>query len=198
MTAEAAWTPIRTALAEAADYWVCTVRSDGRPHTVPVWGVWWRDGVVFSTVGSSVKSKNLRGNAKATVHLGSAQEVVIVDGTATEIIDPAELAEIGALFDMKYASGVANTYDLVTARQSGMTVCAVRAEVVRHWRSDDMFRSQRFTFDADGQPVLAESVGMPDLSSEVSDHGAEDTGDVRNVREKKEAMEAADDKVSPR
>jgi hypothetical protein len=163
MTAEAAWTPIRTALAEAADYWVCTVRPDGRPHTAPVWGVWWRDGVVFSTVGSSVKARNLRGNTRATVHLSSAQEVVIVDGVATEITDPGELAEIGALFDAKYAAGAANTYDLGTALQHGMAICAVRAQVVRHWRSDDMFRSQRFTFDAAGRPVLAESAGLPDL-----------------------------------
>ncbi len=197
MTAEAAWMPIRTALAEAADYWICTVRSDGRPHTVPVWGVWWRDGVVFSTVGSSTKVRNLRGNAKATVHLGSAQEVVILDGTATEITDHAELTEIGALFDTKYASGVANTYDLVTARQSGMAICAVRAEVVRHWRSDDMFRSQRFTFDADGRPVLAEPAGMPDLSSEAPDHGSEQGAhDAEGVW--KDDAEAAGDKVSPR
>ncbi|PYC80224.1 hypothetical protein C7C46_13115 [Streptomyces tateyamensis] len=167
MTAEAAFVPIRAALAEAADYWVCTVRADGRPHTVPVWGVWWRDSLVFSTVGGSVKARNLRGNARASVHLSSAQEVVILDGTAAEVTDEAELAEIGALFDAKYAGGAAGSYDLVTARQHGMAICAVRAEVVRQWTSDDMFRSRRFSFAADGSLSLAEA-GLPAVAEQVA------------------------------
>lgn len=163
MTAEIAWAPVRAKLAEAADYWVCTVRPDSRPHAVPVWAVWWRGAMVFSTVGFSVKAANLRHQPKATVHLGDAQEVVVLDGDAAEVTAPDELAEIGALFDTKYAGGVVNTYDLVASRASGMAIFAVRANLVRHWRSDDMFRSQRFTFEADGRPVLTESAGVPDF-----------------------------------
>lgn len=156
MTAEQAWAPVLTELTDAADYWVCTVRPDGRPHAAPVWGVWWRGSLVFSSIGFSVKVGNLRANDQVTVHLSSAQQVVIADGTATEIADPAELAELGALFDAKYADGAKGTYDLAASRAAGMAICAVRAEVVRQWSAEDMFHSQRFTFNADGAPVLDE------------------------------------------
>jgi len=32
-------------LSAAHNYWICTTRPDGRPHAVPVWGVWLDDAV---------------------------------------------------------------------------------------------------------------------------------------------------------
>lgn len=157
MTDDTAWDIVRTTVSEAQNYWICSVRPDGRPHAVPVWGVWWRGCVVFSTVGFSVKAANLRANSNVNVHLESAQDVVTIDGQATDVTGETELIEIGALFDAKYAATTGAAYDLIASRAAGMTICAVRPEVVRSWGAGNMFSSSRFTFDPDGYPVLAPS-----------------------------------------
>ncbi|WP_304453211.1 pyridoxamine 5'-phosphate oxidase family protein [Nocardiopsis sp. YSL2] len=41
------WGRARTVLADAPLYWVTTVRPDGRPHTVPLLGVWVDGSVCF-------------------------------------------------------------------------------------------------------------------------------------------------------
>ena len=35
-------------LTRSHDYWVATVRPDGRPHVMPVWGIWMDDALWFS------------------------------------------------------------------------------------------------------------------------------------------------------
>ena len=34
------WAEAERRLTASHDYWVATVRPDGRPHVMPVWGVW--------------------------------------------------------------------------------------------------------------------------------------------------------------
>jgi pyridoxamine 5'-phosphate oxidase-like protein len=34
------WSWAEERLAQSHDYWVATVQPDGRPHLMPVWGVW--------------------------------------------------------------------------------------------------------------------------------------------------------------
>ena len=49
-TAGAATWPETEGLLEAAElYWITTVRSDGRPHTTPLVGVWHDDAFWFCT-----------------------------------------------------------------------------------------------------------------------------------------------------
>src|ERR1700674_5664184 len=36
-------------LTRSHDYWVATVRPGGRPHVMPVWGVWIDDALWFSS-----------------------------------------------------------------------------------------------------------------------------------------------------
>jgi hypothetical protein len=35
-----AWDDVCARLAKSRNYWVATSRPDGRPHSMPVWGVW--------------------------------------------------------------------------------------------------------------------------------------------------------------
>src|SRR5439155_12821608 len=46
---ETSWSDAAARLESARNYWVATTRPDGRPHTMPVWGLWLDDAVVFST-----------------------------------------------------------------------------------------------------------------------------------------------------
>ena len=47
-------------LRKSRQYWMITVRPDGRPHVMPVWGLWRDDGFYFSTGGRSRKARNWR------------------------------------------------------------------------------------------------------------------------------------------
>ena len=37
------WSDVVEWLTAARNYWVCTTRADGRPHAMPVWGLWMDD-----------------------------------------------------------------------------------------------------------------------------------------------------------
>src|SRR5437879_1333607 len=74
------WTTER--IKRSHNYWICTTRPDGRPHAVPVWGVWVEDALYFSTDPNSRKAKNLAASPAISVHLESGDEVVILEGQA--------------------------------------------------------------------------------------------------------------------
>ena len=72
-------------LAAGRNYWVSTAGADGRPHAMPVWGVWLGDGVYFGTSPGSRKGRNLGRDPRCVVHLESGDEVVILEGEAEAI-----------------------------------------------------------------------------------------------------------------
>jgi general stress protein 26 len=72
-------------LEKSRNYWICTTRPDGRPHSIPVWGFWINGALYFGTARSSRKSRNLAHNSTVSVHLESGDDVVIIEGTAEEI-----------------------------------------------------------------------------------------------------------------
>ena len=65
-------------LRAAMSYWLATTRPDGRPHSMPVYGVLLGDEFWFGTMGQ--KSRNLRRQPYAIVHHESADDVAIVEG----------------------------------------------------------------------------------------------------------------------
>src|SRR5271166_5315537 len=62
-------------LAKARNYWICTARPDGRPHSIPVWGFWIDGALYFGTARSSRKSLNLAHNPAISIHLDSGDDV---------------------------------------------------------------------------------------------------------------------------
>ena len=55
-------------MAVAQNYWIATVRPDGRPHLTPVWGVW-VDGVFYFGSGPQTrKVRNLAENPSVAVY----------------------------------------------------------------------------------------------------------------------------------
>lgn len=73
------------------NYWITTVRPDGSPHTMIVWGVWLNGGFYFSTGQKSRKARNLAKNPSCIVCNELAQEAVIVEGEARLIRDTPKL-----------------------------------------------------------------------------------------------------------
>lgn len=84
------WPYVRHQLERARSYWICTVRPDGRPHSAPVWGVWVGGRLWFGTSPEAVKARNLAADPRVSVHLESAEDCVILEGTV-EVVPVADL-----------------------------------------------------------------------------------------------------------
>ncbi len=85
------WSWAEERLTAAHDYWVATVRPDGRPHVMPVWGVYLDRALWWSTSRSSRKFRNLERDPRCTVTSDDAYRPVVVDGVAEVRRDDASI-----------------------------------------------------------------------------------------------------------
>lgn len=72
-------------LEKSRNYWICTTRPDGRPHSIPVWGFWIDQTLYFGTARSTRKARNLAHDPAISVHLESGDDVVILEGKAAQV-----------------------------------------------------------------------------------------------------------------
>ena len=93
------WSWVVERLTEARSYWIATTRADGRPHVMPVWGVWVNDAFHFVTDTESLKARNIRRDPRAAVHLESGDEVVILEGILEEV---SPMPEMLSAYERKY------------------------------------------------------------------------------------------------
>ena len=82
--------------------YLATTHPDGRPHIMPIWGVWAEGAFFFSTAADSRKAKNLAANPNCAIATEDASEAVIVEGLAALETDPATLAEFTRAYKEKY------------------------------------------------------------------------------------------------
>lgn len=78
------WSHAEERLARSRNYWICTARPDGRPHSIPVWGMWIDGALYFGTAREARKAKNIANNPAVSIHLESGDDVVIMEGKAVE------------------------------------------------------------------------------------------------------------------
>src|ERR1041385_6481807 len=99
------WPHAAEVLAGASMYWVCSLRPDGRPHAVPVWGAY-VDRVLYLETGGhdTRKARNIDAAPRVVVHVERGEDVVIVEGTAARptALDPATFERIRDSFAAKY------------------------------------------------------------------------------------------------
>jgi general stress protein 26 len=81
------WNWAQKRLAESHDYMVVTVRPNGAPHAMPVWGIWLDYAFYFSTAATSRKARNLRRAPQCVVCTENATEAVIMEGVAQRLKD---------------------------------------------------------------------------------------------------------------
>jgi hypothetical protein len=81
------WTWALERLEQSHNYWLATVRPAGRPHLMPVWGLWMDGGFYFSTGRQSRKAKNLATNSSCVIATENAAEAVVLEGVARETPD---------------------------------------------------------------------------------------------------------------
>ena len=125
------WSSVVAQLTSARNYWVCTTRPDGRPHAMPVWGLWFGDAVVFSTDPASRKGRNLAARPEAVVHLESGDDVVILEGRVEGFG-----GDFGASADAYQAK-----YAFRPEPGPDHGVYAMRPRIVLAWREVDFPRS---------------------------------------------------------
>jgi nitroimidazol reductase NimA-like FMN-containing flavoprotein (pyridoxamine 5'-phosphate oxidase superfamily) len=100
------WDVVSSLLADARHYWLATVRTDGRPHVVPLDGLWLDDRWYFGGSPTTVKHRNLQANPRATLHLEDAASAVIVEGTCEVTVpSPAAADDLAAAMKRKYGYG---------------------------------------------------------------------------------------------
>lgn len=90
------WSWAEERLNRSHDFWFATTWPDGRPHVMPVWGVWLEGAVWFSSSLGSRKARNLLADPRCVITTDDAQQPVVVDGTAERVTD---LDHIGRMLD---------------------------------------------------------------------------------------------------
>ncbi len=104
------WADIDRRLTAAPLYWIVTVRRDGRPHAVPLCGVW-RDGAFFFCTGDAEqKMRNLEHDPHVVVTAGplgadgwGSGKDIAVEGVATRVDDEVLLRQLAEEWRRKYA-----------------------------------------------------------------------------------------------
>jgi hypothetical protein len=96
------WTWALDRVIASHDYWLATVRPDGRPHLMPVWAVWDGAALWFSSARGSRKAINLRAHPRCSIATDNAFEPVIVEGDAIEVTDEPQLRAALDLENAKY------------------------------------------------------------------------------------------------
>src|SRR3954465_3453882 len=96
-------------LPDAQLYWIVTVRADGRPHAVPLVGVWHDGAFAFCTGPDEQKQRNLDVHPHVAVTTGTtgangwdSGKDVVVEGTVVRVTDPEQLRRLAALWFAKY------------------------------------------------------------------------------------------------
>ncbi len=89
-------------LSKTRNYFIATVRADGRPHVMPIWGLWIRKRFYFSTGETSVKARNLAANPNCVLCPGNADEAVIVEGAVEKLTDKKIFAQFAKGYFRKY------------------------------------------------------------------------------------------------
>jgi hypothetical protein len=96
------WRWAAKALTESREYWIMTVRPDGRPHAMIIWGLWIDNAFWFGTGSKTQKARNLAKNPNCIVGTQNAAEAVILEGVAELVTDAKLLRKLEPASMSKY------------------------------------------------------------------------------------------------
>ena len=95
------WSWAEDLLSDTRNYFVASTRPDGRPHAMPVWGVWVHGLFVFSTGITTVKSKNLLANPACAVTAERVHDHLVLEGKA-KITQLDDIPDFVGAYKKKY------------------------------------------------------------------------------------------------
>jgi len=139
------WSWAEQRLKKSHNYWITTVKPDGSPHTMVVWGLWQDGRFLFSTGSKSRKTRNLAENPHCIVSTENAAEAIIVEGIA-EMAEEAARQKLLPAYERKYE------FDMSTMKEDILSmkepVFAVRPRVVfAMWEKHFQSKSTRWMFE---------------------------------------------------
>ena len=138
------WAWAEQRLKKSHNYWITTVKPDGSPHTMVVWGMWQDGRFLFSTGSKSRKARNLAENPNCIVGSENAAEAIIVEGVA-EIADVAARRKMLPAYERKYKFDLSTMKDDILSMKE--PVFAVRPRVVfAMWEKYFQSKSTRWKF----------------------------------------------------
>ncbi len=136
------WDWVDRQMRAARNYWICSVRADGRPHSVPVWGAWVDGLLYFGTDRQAVKARNIARDSRVVVHLDSGDETVIVEGRAKIAQVPAaQLQRISQCYIEKYE------LDPALAESDNLLLCLIPSKVMAWLEKDYPATATYWLFD---------------------------------------------------
>jgi hypothetical protein len=139
------WSWAEQRLKKSHNYWITTVKPEGSPHTMVVWGLWQDGRFLFSTGSKSRKARNLERNSNCVVCTEHANEAVIVEGVA-EMADVAARRKFLAVYEKKYKFDMSSMKDDILSMKE--PVFAVRPRVVfALWEKHFQSKSTRWKFE---------------------------------------------------
>ena len=102
------WAEGRQVLETASQYWISSVRSDGRPHVTPLVGVWHEDAMYFATGPDEQKARNVASHPHVVLTTGANDFAngldVVVEGEAVRVTDHADLRRVAEVYLAKYGA----------------------------------------------------------------------------------------------
>lgn len=137
---DTSWDDAARQLEASRNYWICTTRADGRPHAMPVWGLWLDGMVVFSSDPKSMKGRNIARDPEIVIHLESGDDVVVLEGRVEVLSGAAVPAGFSSEYEKKY--GIA-----VDTSDPNYGVYVLRPRVALTWTEKDFQNTAtRWTF----------------------------------------------------
>jgi len=103
-----------------------TVREDGRPHVAPIWFVCNEGKIIFCTMDSSIKAKNIRRNPQVSICVDDESPpyaFVIIQGTAKFSDNQKDLLKWNTILGGRYmGEKLAETYGKRNTVEGSMLV----------------------------------------------------------------------------
>jgi nitroimidazol reductase NimA-like FMN-containing flavoprotein (pyridoxamine 5'-phosphate oxidase superfamily) len=129
------WEHANGKLAKETVYWISTASRRGRPHAVPVWGIWREKMFYFETDPNSVKGRNLSNNESVVVHVQDGSDTVIVEGKARREKRSEKLNRLKKDYARKYQ------YAPDWSNERSQIVFRVEPRIAHAWKAPLMHRS---------------------------------------------------------
>jgi len=98
------WEWVATQLTESKNYWLCSVRPDGRPHVIPRWAVFIDGKIYYDGSPETRHARNIESNPRVSLHLESGTEAIMLEGTSVPAEKPSpELGQrLSRVYKEKY------------------------------------------------------------------------------------------------
>ena len=74
------WEWVAEQMTVSKNYWLSSVRPDGRPHVVPRWGVFINNKLFYDGSPKTLHARNIMKNPYVSLHLESGDQVVMMEG----------------------------------------------------------------------------------------------------------------------